>query len=205
MSNNFEMIGLFPVPLLKIKFKDHYKYNFPEIEKKDQKPEEWWESVHTTFNNISDDDSLVPSTVRDSLKRDLKSSIVEVFQELNFPTTIDFPQLWYNIYHDNQGQEKHDHSSHVGQIVPFWSGIYYNKNASPTEFFKSNSIITDTQKFDGYRESALASCLAKSVSPDAKDGDILLFPPYLKHSVKSKPQHKNEMRMTFSFNITLEL
>ena len=112
--------------------------------------------------------------------------------------------MWFNVYREKQGQEKHDHSSHVGQTVPFWSGIYYNKNASPTKFFKSNSIITDTQKFDGYRESALASCLAKSVSPDAKDGDILLFPPYLKHSVKSKPQHKNEMRMTFSFNITLK-
>ena len=54
MSKNFETLGLFPVPVIKIKFKDHYKYNFPEIEKKDQKPEEWWESVHTTFNNISD-------------------------------------------------------------------------------------------------------------------------------------------------------
>ena len=205
MSNNFEMIGLFPVPLFKIKFKDHYKYNFPEVEKMDRKPDGWIESLNSSFPNIPDNDSIVPSYLRDNLKRDLKSSIVEVFQPLNIPTNIEFLQLWYNIYHDNQGQEKHDHVSQVGQTVPFWSGIYYNKNASPTEFFKCNSTITDTQKFDGYRESALASCLAKSVSPDVKDGDILLFPPYLKHSVKSKPQHKNEMRMTFSFNITLEL
>jgi len=203
MSNNFEMIGLFPVPLLKIKFKDHYKYNFPEIEKKDQKPEEWWESVHTTFNNISDDDSLVPSTVRDSLKRDLKSSIVEVFQELNFPTTIDFPQLWYNIYHDNQGQEKHTHFSQVGYPVPFWSGIYYNKNASPTKFFNGNAMI-NTQKFRGCEETALSACLAEGHFPPVEDGDILLFPPYLEHSVESKPQHKDSMRMTFSFNIALK-
>ena len=200
---NYEMLGLFPVPLIVIKFKDHHKYDFPEVEKKDNKPYNWVDSVNTSFPIIKDDDPIISPIVRDNLKRDLKDSIVEVFQQLNFPTNIDFPELWYNIYHDNQGQEKHDHSSHVGQTVPFWSGIYYNKNASPTEFFKCNSTITDTQKFDGYRESALASCLAKSVSPDAKDGDILLFPPYLKHSVKSKPQHKNEMRMTFSFNITL--
>ena len=199
------MLGLFPVPLIVIKFKDHHKYDFPEVEKEDRKPFNWVDSVNTSFPSINDDDPVISPVVRDNLKSDLKDSIVEVFRQLNFPTNIDFLELWYNIYHDNQGQEKHDHSSHVGQIVPFWSGIYYNKNASPTEFFKSNSIITDTQKFDGYRESALASCLAKSVSPDVKDGDILLFPPYLKHSVKSKPQHKNEMRMTFSFNITLEL
>ena len=202
---NYEMLGLFPVPLIVIKFKDHHKYDFPEVEKKDNKPYNWVDSVNTSFPNIKDDDPVISPVVRDNLKKDLKDSIVEVFRQLNFPTNIDFLELWYNIYHDNQGQEKHDHSSHVGQTVPFWSGIYYNKNASPTEFFKCNSTITDTQKFDGYRESALASCLAKSVSPDAKDGDILLFPPYLKHSVKSKPQHKNEMRMTFSFNITLEL
>jgi len=200
---NYEMLGLFPVPLIVIKFKDHHKYDFPEVEKKDNKPYNWVDSVNTSFPIIKDDDPIISPIVRDNLKRDLKDSIVEVFRQLNFPTNIDFLELWYNIYHDNQGQEKHDHSSHVGQTVPFWSGIYYNKNASPTEFFKFNSTITDTQKFDGYRESALASCLAKSVSPDAKDGDILLFPPYLKHSVKSKPQHKNEMRMTFSFNITL--
>ena len=199
------MLGLFPVPLIVIKFKDHHKYDFPEVEKEDRKPFNWVDSVNTSFPNIKDDDPVISPVVRDNLKRDLKDSIVDVFRQLNFPTNIDFLELWYNIYHDNQGQEKHDHSSHVGQTVPFWSGIYYNKNASPTEFFKCNSTITDTQKLDGYRESALASCLAKSVSPDVKDGDILLYPPYLKHSVKSKPQHKNEMRMTFSFNITLEL
>ena len=201
---NYEMLGLFPVPLIVIKFKDHHKYDFPEVEKEDRKPFNWVDSVNTSFPSINDDDPVISPVVRDNLKSDLKDSIVEVFRQLNFPTNIDFLELWYNIYHDNQGQEKHDHVSQVGQTVPFWSGIYYNKNASPTEFFKSNSIITDTQKFDGYRESALASCLAKSVSPDVKDGDILLFPPYLKHSVKSKPQHKNEMRMTFSFNITLK-
>ena len=197
------MIGLFPVPLFKIKFKDHYKYNFPEIEKKDQKPEEWWESVHTTFNNISDDDSLVPSTVRDSLKRDLKSSIVEVFEQLNLPINIEFLQLWYNIYHDNQGQEKHSQLSEVGSPLPLWSGVYYNKNASPTKFFNGNAMI-NTQKFRGCEETALSACLAEGHFPPVEDGDILLFPPYLEHSVESKPQHKDSMRMTFSFNIALK-
>jgi len=203
MSNNFEMIVLFPVPLLKIKFKHHYKYNFPEVEKKDQKPNGWVDSVHTTFDNISDDDSLVPPIVRDSLKRDLKSSIVEVFQELNFPTTIEFPQLWYNIYHDNQGQELHDHLSLVGHPVIFWSGIYYNKNASPTQFCRSDKLY-QTQLFNGYQESALGSCLATAQRQPVEDGDILLFPPYLEHTVKSQPHHKDKMRMTFSFNIALK-
>ena len=68
-------------------------------------------SLHTTFPGIPDDDLIVPPMVRDSLMRDLKDAVVEVSQELNIPTNIYLLQLWYNIYHDNQGQEKHTHFS----------------------------------------------------------------------------------------------
>ena len=203
MSNNFEMIGLFPVPLLKIKFKDHHKYNFPEVEKKEKKPDSWMKSLHTTFPYIPDDDLIVSPMVRDSLRRDLKDAVVEVSQELNIPTNIYFLQLWYNIYHDNQGQEKHSHLAEVGSPLPLWSGVYYNKNASPTQFFRSDKLY-QTQLFEGYKQSGLAPCLAESGEFPVEDGDILLFPPYLEHSVESKPQHKNSMRMTFSFNIALK-
>ena len=202
MSNNFEMIGLFPVPLLKIKFKDHYKYNFPEVEKKDKKPDTWTRSVETTFPFIEDDDPLVPSVLRESLKKDLHDSIVETFEQLNLPTNINFMTFWYNIYHDNQGQERHDHLSGVGDGLLFWSGVYYNKNATPTTFHREDKTYR-TQLFDGSENTSLAQCLTSSFSPFVKDGDILLFPPYLTHSVESKPQHKDSMRMTFSFNITL--
>ena len=60
------------------------------------------------------------------------------------------------------------------------------------------------QKFNGYEKSALANCLTGSFCPNVEDGDILLFPPYLEHSVQSEPQHKSKMRMTFCFNIDLE-
>ena len=196
------MIGLFPVPLFKIKFKDHYKYNFPEVEKMDRKPDGWIESLNSSFPNIPDNDSIVPSYLRDNLKRDLKSSIVEVFQPLNIPTNIEFLQLWYNIYHDNQGQEKHTHFSYVGRPVPFWSGIYYNKKASPTKFINQNFMV-NTQKFSGFEKTPLAACLADSYNPPVEDGDIILFPPYLPHGVESIPAHEDKMRMTFSFNITL--
>jgi len=203
MSNNFEMIGLFSVPLLKIKFKDHYKYNFPEVEKKDKKPDAWTRSVNTTFPFIEDDDPLVPHVLRERLKKDLYDSIVETFEQINLPTNIDFLQLWYNIYHDNQGQEAHNHLSEVGSPLPFWSGVYYNKNASPTEFFRSDTPY-QTQRFHGYEKSGLAPCLIPSFCLNVEDGDIILFPPYLDHSVESQPQHKNSMRMTFSFNIDLQ-
>ena len=203
MSKNFEPLGLFPIPLLRIKFKDHYKYNFPEVEKKDQKPDSWVDSVHTTYPFIEDDDPLVPYVLRERLKKDLYDSIRETFEQINLPTNIEFMQLWYNIYHDNQGQEKHTHLSGVGEPVLFWSGIYYNRNASPTKFINQNFMV-NTQKFSGFEKTPLAACLADSYNPPVEDGDIILFPPYLEHSVASTPEHKNKMRMTFSFNIGLK-
>jgi len=203
MSENFELIGYFPIPIIKIKFNNHYKYNFSEVEKRDHKPQSWGDPVHTTFPGIPEDDPIVPSIVRDNLTKDLKDSIVNVFKKISLPTTIDFINLWYNIYHDNQGQEKHSHLCLVGEPTPFWSGIYYNKNASPTKFYNDNRMI-DTQKYIGYEKGPIGSCLSNYGSPKVEDGDILLFPPYLEHSVTSTPEHKNNMRMTFSFNIKLE-
>jgi len=202
MSKNFETIGLFPVPVIKIKFKDHYKYTFPEVEKKDHKPANWTRSVNTTFPFIEDDDLIVPPIVRDSLMKDLKNAIVDVFREINLPTNIDFMTLWYNIYHDNQGQEKHHHLPQVGHPAPFWAGIYYNKKASPTKFFNTNDM-RKTHLFKGCEKTQLLPCLGEACSPHVEDGDILLFPPYLEHSVESPLEYKNSMRMTFSFNITL--
>ena len=200
MLNNFELIGLFPIPVIKIKFEDHYKYNFPEVEKKNKKPEDWNCSVYTTFPNIQDDDPIVSASVRDSLKSDLTDTIAKVSSELKIPSKITMSDFWYNIYHDNQGQESHRHLPFVGGTIPFWSGIYYNKNASPTNFMRDD-VIYKTHLFGGYDKSELAYPLSSDYSPNVKDGDILLFPPHLRHSVKSLPKHKNQMRMTFSFNI----
>ena len=202
MSKNFETIGLFPVPIIRIKFKDHYKYNFSEVEKKDKKPSGWKISVNTTFPNIPDDDLMVPSTVRDSLMKDVKDGIVDVFEQLNIPTNIGYSNFWYNIYHDNQGQEIHNHLAYIGQTVPYWAGVYYNKNSTPTTFHRDDGNYR-TQLFHGAESTSLAPWLSPNGAPSVEDGDILLFPPYLPHSVESKPQHKNSMRMTFSFNITL--
>lgn len=198
----FNLIGMFPVPVIKIKFKHHYKYNFPDVEKRDNRPEGWVVPVNSSFPGITDDDTLVPSHVRDSLKKDLYENITEVFRQLNIPTNIEFLQLWYNIYHEGQGQEAHTHLPGAGTKLPFWSGVYYNKNASPTSFKRSDNMYK-TQSFPDFINSALAECLCSEFSPNVEDGDIILFPPYLEHYVKEQPSSNNKMRLTFSFNIDL--
>jgi len=202
MSKNYNLIGIFQTPIIKIKFKDYCKYNFPEVEKKDNKPDSWIDSVNTSFPFIEPDDPVVSPMIKKNLMADLKSSIVEVFEELNMPTNIDFTQFWYNIYHDNQGQEKHNHLTWIGGKNLYWCGIYYNKNASPTTFYREPGRY-ELQRWPDYIDSAMAPVLCSEYLPSVEDGDIILFPPYLEHSVKSKPHHKDKMRMTFSFNIEL--
>ena len=203
MSNNFELMGLFSIPIIKIKFKDHYKYNFSEVEKRDEKPDDWIAPVHTSFPVISDDDLIVPPMVRDSLNKDLVECVKEVIGKLKMPTNIEINQLWYNIYHDGQGQEPHRHLPMVGGTLTYWSGIYYNKNASPTKFHRDDKLF-QTQIFPGYEKSVMDSFLSTAFSPPVEDGDILLFPPYLRHSATSLSHHRYQMRMTFSFNIDLK-
>ena len=63
--------------------------------------------------------------------------------------------------------------------------------------------MRETQQFNGWEESKIAPCLAEACFFPVEDGDIILFPPYLPHGVESTPAHQNKMRMTFSFNITI--
>ena len=203
MSPNYNLLGLFPVPVIRIEFKDHYKYNFPEVERKDNRPEGWKVSLHTSFPGIGDGDPIVSPLVRDSLKNDLIDSIAEVFLQLRIPTNIEIDQFWYNIYHEHQGQEPHRHLPMVGGTLTYWSGIYYNKNASPTKFHRDDKLF-QTQIFPGYEKSVMDSFLSTAFSPPVEDGDILLFPPYLRHSATSLSHHRYQMRMTFSFNIDLK-
>ena len=58
-------------------------------------------------------------------------------KELNITTKYLINEFWYNVYHKNQGQEVH---THLGPINPYWCGIYYNKNSSPTMFVKESGI-----------------------------------------------------------------
>ena len=193
--------GLFPVPTIKIKFKQHDKYNFPLVAKKDSKPSTWVGPLNTTFPNIIAGDDFISMEKTEELKTDISNAIISVFKEINISTKFAITDFWYNIYHQNQGQERH---VHLGALYYYWCGIYYNKNASPTVFCKSDGPHnTHTHQVPDSAFSKLAGYFIPEVVIPIMEGDIILFPPYLEHFV---PEQKNidsddKMRVTFSFNI----
>jgi len=190
---------VFYVPIFTFKFDKHSSYQFPDIEKQDSRPKGWTTPVNSTFPVIPDNDLLVPSSVRDSMMRDLKEQIKKLFYMHGIPDKFDFVDFWYNSYHENQGQEPHTHLTGCMSVTPYWCGIYYNKGFTPTTFFRPDSNNRSHQF--PYNGGEFKEYFADTLQPNLSDGDVILFPPYLKHCVDLTTSAN--MRLTFSFNLQL--
>jgi hypothetical protein len=196
-----EFIGLFPVPIIKFKFLKHEDYFFDELEKKSNKPNGWIRDVNSSFPNILDNDIIIPPNFRDKLKKEILEEIIQIFHNLNMPNKIEYDGFWYNIYHIGQGQERHCHLNRIDRKFSYWSGIYYNKNSTPTVFHRPDMGFR-TQAFPGHEQSRIKECYYSYQKVDVDEGDIILFPPYLDHEVLEKKD--NNTRITFSFNLALK-
>ena len=195
----YKIAGIFPVPIIQIKFGQHHKYTFSSIEQENRKPKGWRIPLNTSFPNIEKDDNFISMETANELKSDIKESIDSVFKELNITTKYLINEFWYNVYHKNQGQEVH---THLGPINPYWCGIFYNKNSSPSMFVKESGIHA-VHNVPDWKDSKLDLFFLDNIKMPVEDGDILLFPPYLKHYVPPQENidSNDKMRLTFSFNL----
>ena len=193
---------VFYVPIFTFRFEKHDTYDFSDIAKQgkiDSRPKGWTTPVNSSFPNISDNDRLISPDVRDSLIKDLSEQMKRLFISNGIPDKFVVHNFWYNVYHDYQGQEPHTHLTGCMEQTPYWCGIYYNKGATPTTFFRpdsNNRVHQFPYKSENFREY-----FADSLQPNLHDGDVILFPPYLMHCVDLTTSAN--MRLTFSFNLLL--
>ena len=191
---------LFPTPLIKFEFSKHENYVFDEICRKDRTPETWECVVNSSYPRIKHDDDFIDPKKSESLQDDLLTQIKDVFASANLPTNLSFGgSFWYNIYHEEQFQERHNHIN-TAIARNLWSGVYYNKNATPTKFYNP-SLLHRVTKFPKSEETILDDCYHDFFFPSVKDGDVLLFPSTLDH--EAQPTNSKSMRLTFSFNINI--
>ena len=102
------IIDIFPTQIICFNFNKHTKYFFRDPGKVDNTPAGWKCKVNSTFPHIPDDDALVTPDVRDRLKIDIETACnAELVREGLMPCNI--VTFWYNSYHDDQSQERHDH------------------------------------------------------------------------------------------------
>lgn len=201
---NIYLYNLFAFPVIKFKFLKHSKYVFKQVKKSVRKPEGWNCELNSSYPNIADNDPIVKKKIRDELIQDIGIEIKRLFKNLNAPNEITINEFWYNIYHDNQGQEEHWHMPSFSSNTPYfssWSGIYYNKNATPTVFCRKDDNV---RFYDAkpYADSQLAPFFYTTFIPEVEDGDVIVFPPYLFHRVSTDERFKDNMRMTFAFNFS---
>ena len=91
-------------------------------------------AIEYIIPNVGDADPFVPSTIVDSLKKDIMFQVKKIMLSKRMPTNLSYTSFWYNAYYEGQGQEPHNHLSVPGQD-PFWCGIYFAKNCFPGSLF----------------------------------------------------------------------
>lgn len=112
------------------------------------------------------------------------------------PYKIDIDEIWYNVYMNGEWQEEHDHVG--GPYGSHYSCIHFlsfdPKIHQPVEFrdplsqLRNLSVELDRNNY------------AHTWYPELKEGDFIMFPSYLSHSVKPGKPTPDYPRITIAFN-----
>lgn len=199
-----ETLKLFSTPVIVTLFPKHKQYQWKSFERVNRKPREWLTPVNTSFPEIKNDDPYIDKYTSDNLKKDILEHLEKVFQCHNMPHKVNYTDFWYNAYYEGDAQELHDHLSHDNNN-PYWCGIYFAKNCFPGQlaFQHKNHSLRLQQRYD-HASSKLADFYQDTWAPSIQDGMIMLFPPHLTHGVRAGIENRNEMRLTFSFNLIID-
>lgn len=199
-------LSLFSVPVIQTRFESHNDYvdKFDNWDEVDRKPKAWHVPLNTSFPNVRPDDPYVSDDIVKSLKSDIMFQVKKINNDRGLPTDLDYQCFWYNAYYNKQGQEPHNHLSQRGED-PLWSGVYFAKNCFPGSFiFVRTEYSHRCQQWFDYTSSKMRPFYDEFYPTTFGDGDLVLFPPYLHHSVKVDERNADLQRLTFSFNIRIK-
>ncbi|MEE2689478.1 MAG: TIGR02466 family protein [Pseudomonadota bacterium] len=196
---NTELHALFPCPIQISKLADAVAVNkrlmleIKRIKKNtpNGRPEVWTSPVYTTLNT-SDQLHLLPEFT--FFFSEMEIEIVKFAQALgmdyeNYPLRM--KDCWFNVYRSNDGQEPHNHNN------SFISGSYYVSIPDGSSGIRFHSPVCDNMFVPPTSQRTQLN--RTLVEVDVEEGDLVLFPSWLKHSVQPA-KFKNE-RISISFNV----
>ncbi len=221
---DYGLLPLFPMFLYRGKFETHSKWKdkiFPIIKRRYEEQNgsnssSWNCDCYTSFF----DDSMVDHTMETEipiaeLLQDISYNIQEAINMAQFNTNSFFvSQQWFNAYGPGQNQEAHNH------IPSHLSGVYYvnydrYKHIS-TSFMNPNKMFYEAPRYNihDYNPDLYGfGCYEEEIQPEIEEGDIVIFPSQIEHTVQRQPQdlgvkkigkpHSDELYMSFSFNVEL--
>ena len=157
------------------------------------RPQSWASTVYTTINRA---DQLHLTENFAELHRIILREAAS-FADILHINHRDFPlrvtDCWFNIYGPKDGQEIHNHSNNI------ISGSYYVKAPEGCSGLMFHSMRYDLMLVPPLTAvDELNQTVAEMV---VREGMMVLFPSWLKHSVRPSPT--GDERISISFNITM--
>ena len=200
MSEEKKLYKLFPEPVFKFKVKNYEKHN-KELEKyiydlyeKDnigvqRSNVNGW---HSKSFNIGDINSPAHKFFKET-----REYVIEVFKIQGWkyvPEKVRMTEMWAIINKKDNLNTAHTHPNN------YLSAAYYvkaPKNSGNIKFISPNSVKKERYpKLEGATEFNQSG-----VEIEPREGDLLIFPAYLSHSVMKN--ESSEDRIVISFNIDI--
>ena len=204
--NNFYKKALFPIHIFQINILENkliLDNLLTEIQtiyqnEKLEIPDGWLtDKLYTTFEHDTINKALFGP---DSIVHEYYSKYVQKMFDEEVKVILD--DIWLNVYENGEFQEEHNHLAYdINMVRPYFSCIHYLKfdeeNHEPVRF--TDPIME--MRYNSFEMNS--NNYSHQYKPKIREGDLLMFPPYLKHLVpKSKPTPDNQ-RITIAFNIRL--
>jgi hypothetical protein len=188
-----EVIGLFPIPVMRIpallerSLVGGLAAHFGQLADRDNSSSP--NLSHTAMLQPSDSPLLVQAAIAITPK-------LAEFGALLFGERLGWSikEMWVNLLDTGGRQAMHNHAN------SFISGVVYLTPTHPesrTVFMKSPGGVEFAFKNDHQGVVQGPYNADKWVSPQPEPGDMVLFPSYLMHAV---PRNPGELRITLAFN-----
>ena len=175
--------------------------------KKSLVPSPWACDVFSTYLNEKKEQDIFNKDFDPScLMQAYTKYTTTFFKEISLFTAAFNIDMWYNAYSEGQYQEWHDHAGGKGDFSAIHFLKYDPNEHSPTIFRnpieKSRLFSSQRNKQRLKSEDNIVNPVYNRIhTPDIKEGDLLIFPSWLEHTVPANKS--NNLRMTVSFNIEL--
>lgn len=131
-----------------------------------------------------------------SILQEKYAKCLDTFFDFNYRIMID--EIWYNCYTDGEYQEEHDHLGSTLNNIHF-SCIHFlsfdkkthypPKLKDPLDQLRTLSLEMGRNNYQPY------------YYPDIEEGDFIMFPSYLRHSVEPCLYSPDYPRITIAMNI----
>ena len=200
MNEKDQILKLFPQPVFKFKVKDHKDINsnllryIYDLQKKDEKGVKksnvnGWHSQPFDLSNPNE----IPNKFFNSINIYIKS-VFKSYGWLFDQSKVICTSMWAIINKKNSFNIEHTHSNN------YLSAAYYVKAPENCGNFKtSNPNIINRNIYP--KPEKPTEFNSNNITIKINEGDLLIFPAYLPHSVEENKS--NEDRVIISFNLDI--